>query len=59
MYEMKTSTRTIARLTVRSSDTHVLIAPRVEPKTLQISPFFQSMFPGWKSRFIEIEAYHN
>ena len=56
---MKTSTRTIARLTVRSSDTHVLIAPRVEPKTLQISPFFQSMFPGWKSRFIEIEAYHN
>lgn len=26
--------------------------------TLQISPFLESIFPGWKSRFIEIEAYH-
>ena len=46
-------------LTVRSNDTHVLIAPRVYPRTLQISPFLENIFPGWKSRFIEIEAYHN
>ena len=56
---MRTSAKTVARLTVRSNDVSVLILPRPVARVFLISPHISGIYPEYRSRFYRIESFHN